>query len=64
MKNEYAILSYGSSDELEEAVNTMLEEGWTLVGGVSCSVAVSPNERQGGHDIEYMYYQAMVIKHE
>ncbi len=58
MKKNYQIAGAGGVTELETKVQKLLEEGWSLQGGVSCML-------QCDTGIEYFFYQAMSkgIKH-
>lgn len=60
---EYKFVSEDTGTRLEEAVNELLLQGWTPIGGVSVAVLHSTweNERKGYEEsqTEWVYAQAM-----
>lgn len=62
---EYIVLDSNSSEGLERLVNQKLEEGWTLVGGVSVCAWFEQweNTRKGNTESDtYSRYAQALIK--
>ena len=51
---EYKVVYKGDVDELTEDVNSLIQAGWELNGGISATVRMQPNSEP-----LYVYYQAM-----
>jgi hypothetical protein len=56
---KYHVVSAGNTGELEKAVNELLEQGWTLQGGVCATAHAFLNQRDDYWESVFEYSQAL-----
>lgn len=56
---KYVLLDADTSEELEVAVNSMVEEGFKPCGGIFVDRETWEDQRHGGTDTSSVFFQAM-----
>ena len=65
MKTRYLVLVEYSSEKLSDLVNKYINDGWTLIGGISVASHFQTTEMSYGHvrnETVRTFAQAMIIQ--